>query len=173
MIMELLIRRCDISDLETLRNVCITTFQDAFASVNTEEDMNDYLQKSFNRQQIEKELSHPRSVFYLAYYKNELAGYLKINFGPAQTDINDDASLELERIYILKEYQGNGLGSMLLEKVVEIARENDLDYIWLGVWEKNMGAIRLYGRQGFVKFKSHTFWLGKDKQTDDLMKLEL
>ena len=171
--MDLIITRCDINDLGTLRSVCITTFKDAFAVENTEEDMNDYLQKSFNRQQLEKELLHPHSAFYLAYYKNELAGYLKINFAPAQTDINDDTSLELERIYILKEHQGNGLGSLLLEKVIEIARENTLDHVWLGVWEKNAGAIRLYGRRGFVKFKSHTFWLGKDKQTDDLMKLEL
>lgn len=170
---RLSIRRCGIKDLKVLSDVSVTTFKDAFATENTVEDMNDYLQKAFNRKQIEKELLHPHSVFYLAYYQNELAGYLKINFGPAQTDIRDDASLELERIYILEAFQGRRLGLQLLEKAIEVARENKLKYIWLGVWEKNDRAIRVYSKRGFVKFKSHTFWLGQDKQTDDLMKLEL
>ena len=170
---ELIIKRCNINDLELLRDLAIATFKDAFAPVNTVEDMDDYLQKAFSHEQLQKELLHKDSEFYLAYYKNEPVGYLKINFGSAQTDINDEASLELERIYILKEHQGNGLGSLLIEKVVEIASDKSLDYVWLGVWEKNSRAIQLYGKRGFVKFKSHTFWLGKDKQTDDLMKLEL
>lgn len=171
--MKLLIKRCDINDLEMLRDISITTFRDSFASENTEEDMNDYLQKSFNLQQVEKELLHPHSVFYLAYCENQPAGYLKINFGPAQTDINDDNSLELERIYLLDTFQGMGLGPQLMEKAIETARENKLKYIWLGVWEKNARAIHVYRKRGFVKFKSHTFWLGQDKQTDELMKLEL
>lgn len=172
-IMELLVRRCDINDLEILRDVSITTFRKAFASENTVEDMNDYLQKSFNLKQVEKELLHPHSEFYLAYYKEKLVGYLKVNFGPAQTDINDDTSLELERIYILEEFQGRGFGPQLLEKTIDIAKENKLKYVWLGVWEKNSRAIRVYRKRGFLKFKSHTFWLGRDKQTDELMKLEL
>lgn len=171
--MGLFIRLCGIKDLEIIRDIGITTFKNAFASVNTDEDMNDYLQKAFNRQQIQKELLHPHSRFYLAYYENELAGYLKVNFAPAQTDIHDDTSLELERIYMLEQFQGRKLGLQLLEKAIEVAKQNQLKYIWLGVWEKNDRAIRVYSKRGFVKFNSHTFWVGKDKQTDNLMKLEL
>ena len=40
------------------------------------------------------------SDFFFLYVDNQLAGYLKLNEAPSQSDLNDDASLEIERIYI-------------------------------------------------------------------------
>ena len=36
------------------------------------------------------------------------------NEAPAQTDIHDEQSLEIERIYVSKEFQGEGLGLSLI-----------------------------------------------------------
>ncbi|MDN5212608.1 GNAT family N-acetyltransferase [Fulvivirgaceae bacterium BMA12] len=171
--MKLFIKQSDINDLDVLRDIAVTTFKDTFAAVNTADDLNEYIEKSLSHKQIERELLNAHSTFYLAYWENKLVGYLKVNLTPAQTDINDKESLELERIYILKQFQGRGFGPQLLEKAIRIANEHNLKYIWLGVWEKNARAIHVYEKRGFVKFKAHTFWLGKDKQTDDLMRLEL
>lgn len=46
-------------------------------------------------------------------------------------------------------------------------------YVWLGVWEKNLGAIRFYEKNGFVPFDKHIFRLGDEKQTDILMIIKL
>ncbi len=54
-----------------------------------------------------------------------------------------------------------------------IARGRKMDYIWLGVWEKNTSAIRFYERKGFVKFGEHPFNMGDELQIDYLMKLTL
>ncbi|WP_243428090.1 GNAT family N-acetyltransferase [Clostridium rhizosphaerae] len=58
-----------------------------------------------------------------------------------------------------------------IKKAIEIGKINNLNYIWLGVWEHNVAAIRFYEKQGFVKFDTHIFKLGDDEQTDNLMKL--
>ena len=61
----------------------------------------------------------------------------------------------------------------MIQKTIEIGKENNLYYIWLGVWEHNINAIRFYEKQGFEKFDTHIFKLGNDEQTDNLMKLVL
>ena len=102
-----------------------------------------------------------------------MVGYLKINFGTAQSDIEDDSALELERIYVSKEFQGRQIGSQTLTKVLELAKNQNKQYVWLGVWEQNQGAIRFYERYGFIKFGEHPYYIGSDKQTDWLMRYDL
>ena len=68
-----------------------------------------------------------------AQLNNKIIGYLKINFGQSQTEIKDENACEIERIYVLKEFQGEKVGQVLYEKAIEIAKIKNLDYVWLGV----------------------------------------
>ena len=119
------------------------------------------------------EVNNPNSEFYFAKAGKKTVGYLKINVGDAQTESTNSNSLEIERIYVLKEFQGKKIGQILFEKAIEIARKNNMDLLWLGVWEHNTGAISFYQKNGLVKFASHLFRLGDDEQTDIMMKLDL
>ena len=56
----------------------------------------------------------------------------------------EENSLELERIYVLKENIGKSIGQQLLDKVIRIAKEKNVAFIWLGVWEHNHRAIQFY-----------------------------
>ena len=98
--------------------------------------------KAFAAEKIRAELSDENSVFYFLYRGGKLAGYLKLNEAPAQTDIHDEQSLEIERIYVSKEFQGEGLGRCLMEKAISTAIRRRKNYVWLGVWEKNEKALR-------------------------------
>lgn len=46
-------------------------------------------------------------------------------------------------------YRGKGIGSDLLQRVEQFAREHHMHRIELEVFESNTGAIRLYERSGF------------------------
>lgn len=87
--------------------------------------------------------------------------------------MKDDKALEIERIYVLSEYHGKRIGQLLYEKAMQIAKQSNADYIWLGVWEENPRAISFYKKNGFVEFDKHIFKLGDDEQTDIMMKLQL
>lgn len=102
--------------------------------------------------------------------RNPALGYMKINFGASQSDLQDFEALELERIYVDSNQLGKGIGQLLLDKAIEIARKAGLIYIWLGVWEHNLNARRFYAKNGFVQFDQHIFTLGNDDQTDLLLK---
>lgn len=167
------LRICTEDDLDELRELSVNTFSETFALMNTPENMKKYLENSFDADKFRRELSDKNTEFNFLYHNDKLAGYLKLNESPSQTDINDKTSLEIERIYVLKEFQNHGLGACLMEKAISTAQERGKEYIWLGVWEKNEKALGFYKRHGFYKISEHTFVIGADRQTDYIMKLDL
>ncbi|MFV8442409.1 GNAT family N-acetyltransferase [Flavobacterium sp. LB2P44] len=165
------IQKATDTDLEVLQNISIQTFKETFAAVNTPENITNYVADSFNLEQLRVELNNPNSQFYLAYSNTEVVGYLKINFGNAQTERFNDNALEVHRIYVLQSFQGKNIGQLLIDEVKKIALNTNVDYIWLGVWEENYRALHFYTKNGFVVFDKHVFTLGTDEQTDLMMKL--
>jgi ribosomal protein S18 acetylase RimI-like enzyme len=103
----------------------------------------------------------------------KVIGYLKLNMGGSQTELKDNDALEIERIYVLKDFHGKKVGQLLFDKAITIAKEQQVAYVWLGVWEENKRALQFYTKNGFVEFDQHIFVLGDEAQTDIMMKLEL
>lgn len=167
------ISRVTPDEITALQDISIQTFVDTFASHNTEEDMKQYLEKSFSLQQLTTELNTTGAEFYFAWLAEQVIGYIKINTGKAQTELQDDHALEIERIYVLQAYHGKQVGQLLYESAIRIARERALEYVWLGVWEKNARALRFYEKNGFIPFDKHIFKLGNDVQTDIMVKKPL
>jgi ribosomal protein S18 acetylase RimI-like enzyme len=167
------IKRAALEDLALLQAICRKTFFETFASGNTEANMARYAEKNFSIGKMTGELNQAGSEFYFAVLGNRVIGYLKLNVGQAQTDIKEDTALEIERIYVLAEYHGKGVGKLLLDKALAVAKRERSDYVWLGVWERNPRAIQFYKKNGFVEFGKHVFRLGEDEQTDIMMKLQL
>ena len=161
--------RAKSQDLSALQMISRTTFTQTFAEGNTEENLKRYLEFGFATEKLSKELKNPESEFYLALIEGHVIGYLKVNFGTAQSEAQDPQALEIERIYVLQEYQGKRVGLMLFEKAWDIAIKRECPYLWLGVWEKNQRAIQFYQKLGFVEFGQHIFQFGDEAQTDILM----
>ena len=167
------IRQISIHDLPALQTIGRKTFAETFAASNSEENLARYLAEGFSEEKLATELKNESSAFYFAEEEDKILGYLKVNVGEAQNEPQDPDALEIERIYVLQEFHGKGVGLMLYEQALSIAHEQNAPYIWLGVWEENPRAIRFYHKQGFKKFDQHIFQLGEDAQTDILMKLNL
>ncbi|MFV8393165.1 GNAT family N-acetyltransferase [Flavobacterium sp. LB2P6] len=167
------IRKATLSDLETIQNISIQTFKETFAAVNTPENIANYVKDSFNSEQLTTELNNANSQFYIAYSNSEAVGYLKINFGDAQTETIKGNALEVHRIYVLQTFHGKNIGQLLLDKVKNIAQHTGVAFIWLGVWEENHRALRFYTKNGFIVFDKHVFTLGNDEQTDLLMQFQI
>jgi len=156
-----------------LQEIGRQTFYETFAESNTEDNMKTYLENGFSIDKITAELNDANAAFYLAKIDQRVIGYLKLNFGESQTELKDDKGLEIERIYVLKEFHGQKIGQIIYDKAIEIAKQKNVDYVWLGVWEENPRAINFYKKNGFVAFDKHIFKLGEDEQTDIMMKLKL
>ncbi|WP_317224547.1 GNAT family N-acetyltransferase [Chryseobacterium aahli] len=135
--------------------------------------MAQYIAKGFTIEKLTAELQNKNSEFFFALLDEEVIGYLKVNFGDAQTELQDKNSLEIERIYVSKDFHGKKVGQILYDKALEIAQNKNLQYVWLGVWEENIRAVQFYKKNGFVEFDKHIFKFGDEEQTDLMMKKEL
>jgi len=164
------IRLCLLNDLEVLQEIGFETFDETFRPMNSPETMDAYLDESFSLEKLAEDLGKTHSKFYFIYSDSKLAGYLKLNYAPAQSDINDSESVEVERIYVRKEHKGKGLGKVLMEYAFQQAIQNKKAYVWLGVWEKNVKAITFYEKMGFEEAGQHSFRIGNELQSDLIMK---
>jgi len=167
------IQKVTLKNIDQLQKIGRQTFFETFSSGNTEDNMKKYLEEELSITKLTTELNDNNAEFYFANHDEKVIGYLKLNFGQSQTELQDDKALEIERIYVLKDYQGKSVGQILYEKAIQIARKKCAEYIWLGVWEENESAISFYKKNGFVEFDKHIFKLGNDEQSDIMMKLKL
>jgi ribosomal protein S18 acetylase RimI-like enzyme len=170
---NLYIRQASVLDLPALQSIGRKTFKETFSEGNTKENLALYLAEGFSDEKLTAELENENSHFYFAEKDGQIIGYLKVNTDKAQTEKLDLNALEIERIYVLKEYHGKEVGVQLYERALDIAKMRKSPYMWLGVWEKNPRAIRFYQKLGFIEFDQHIFQLGDDAQTDILMRLNL
>mgnify|MGYP002653514718 CR=1 FL=1 len=168
-----IIKKISLSNLAELQKIGRETFAQTFSQDNSPEEMAKYLDKKFSVEKLTEELQNPDSEFYFAEKNGRVAGYLKLNSGAAQTEEMEGTGLEIERIYVLKEFHWQKVGQVLFEKAVELAKKKDADYLWLGVWEKNERAINFYKKNGFSEAGSHIFKLGDEEQTDLIMRLNI
>jgi len=170
---NILISQVKEANILELQKIGKQTFLESFGSDDSTSDMENYLAEKFSVEQLKKELNNSESFFYLLEIENEIIGYLKVNTGEAQTEDRHIESLEIERIYILSNYQGKKMGQLLFDKAIEIAKKQRINNIWLGVWEKNDRAIRFYKKNGLVEFDKHKFKFGEDEPINLMMELKL
>ncbi|WP_273064479.1 GNAT family N-acetyltransferase [Treponema berlinense] len=167
------IKKCSLDDILDLQKIYRQTFFETFSEQNSEENMRIFLDKAYSEEKLKSEIENKESETFLAVENQKILGVLKINTGNAETKSGLENSLEIQRIYILKESKGLGIGTVLMNLAEKKARELGVSFIWLGVWEKNFPAQKFYTDKGFRRFSEHAFVLGDDIQTDFLMKKEL
>jgi len=160
-------------DLPQLQAISRETFRDTFDANTPAADMDQFLDEAYSEAQLTTELHTEGSYFYFIYQDQQLAGYLKLNIGAAQSEPMGDDTLELGRIYILPAFKRQGLGKQLFDFALQQAKAAGKTTMWLGVWEHNEPAQKFYAKLGFTQFSEHIFQVGADKQRDLLMRKPL
>ena len=160
-------------DANLLSELGAKTFHETFAKYNTPENINLYLKESFSPEIQLNELVAPDSVYIIFELKGTPIGYAQLIIGSKDEAIEGSKPLEIRRIYILEDFIGKGVGSELMQVVIQEARLRGCDCVWLGVWEENLRAISFYKKWGFHEVGTHEFTVGNDPQNDFIMELEL
>ena len=174
MIKSFYLKLISTEDLNDLRSISLKTSKQTFSAQNTKENIRLYLKNKVSVKQLKKEITNINSKFYIVYQKNKIIGYFKLNFnGSQRVKMYLNNGFEIERIYLISEFQGKGFGKKLLTKILNMGKEMGYRKVWLGVWENNFRAIKFYKKYGFKKFGMYNFLLGKDLQTDYLLVMDV
>lgn len=160
--------------LDTLVVLEQQTFTETFRNTYSQEDLEAFLKDKKSPAALKQELLQEGARYYICYYGDAPAGFLKLNMNKQPDDkagtILPTPVMELEKIYVLQAFQGFKLGKALIQHAYSAAREHQIKCIWLGVWEHNTKARDFYEREGFERFGEHSFMVGSQLDTDFLYK---
>jgi len=97
----------------------------------------------WSRESFEKELANELAYYKCAVDSGKVAGYMGM-----WRILNE---CHITNIAVLPEYRNKGIGSMLIEKMIEICKCSEIDKMTLEVRKSNIPAINLYKNYGFVE----------------------
>lgn len=167
--MDYTIRPVTTDDVAELQKISRETFKVTFDPFTAPYDMAHFLDEDYATDVLISEIENPNSRFFFLLVGDKIVGYLKVNVGDAQKEHLKENALELQRIYLRSNFQHKGLGNILFDYAEKIARDEKKDYMWLGVYEKNINAQHFYKRHGFKRVGQHVFQVGDDLQIDWLL----
>ena len=164
-----MIRRGNLNDAALLQQIGRKTFDDSFGNTCTKEDMRGVLDLFFNSAQVALELQDDADNFFFFEEDGIAKGYLRINAKHAcpLDSFQNRKSIELVRLYILKEFHGTGVANKLIDFAFDFARKSGFEIMYLSVWEYNFRARGFYEKHGFANTGlENDFPLGSTPQTD-------
>jgi ribosomal protein S18 acetylase RimI-like enzyme len=148
---KITITKINPSEADMLSQLCFRIYPQFFTYLWYDQGQW-YQQEKYNAIQLKKEIENPNSDFYIASTNMETWGYLKINKQNTLPLYPSTNGLEVERIYLLKEAQGKGIGKTLMDFVFSQAEHLGKDYIFLYVMDSSIDSIKFYQKMGFEKF---------------------
>ena len=168
---SILIRQAKLSDVNLIVELGIQTQEETFLKDNKREVMDSFLAQTFTKEIISNEIRDQNASYFITENNGNAIGYFKLrrnNF--VENTLAGENAIELQRIYLLASEKGKGLGKLQIAKSIEIAQKEGYTIMWLGVWEKNLNAIKFYKKMGFEIFSKHSFDFGGDPQNDFMMR---
>lgn len=125
---------------ETSKNIEITpmTLEDLSQIANT---LTSDFDEFWNSSILKEELNTKNSNYIVAKLNQKIVGFAGIKILVDEADIMN--------IVVKKDSRNQGIGSLLLEKLITLAQKSNLTSITLEVMEENYSAIHLYRKFGF------------------------
>ncbi|NEQ43716.1 MAG: GNAT family N-acetyltransferase [Leptolyngbya sp. SIOISBB] len=126
-----------------------TTFEQAYRDVHTADNIRAYCRENYSLEAAVTVLSSTQFDCTIAYDNDLPVGYGLIHYQTCPAPLAG-ASCELKQIYILSSQYGSGLGRLLFEHALQIARQACCQWLWLCVSNLNARAQRFYQKLDFA-----------------------
>ena len=149
--MNIVTRKANFYDAEVISLIGKISFRNAFWNVFDKNNLEEYLKTVYNPDKIEISISKENNTWFITEIDGRPVGFAKVRKFSLNDEIESVSQMQLEKIYVLPEYQDSGACTALLDEVLNLAHELLPDYIWLDVYTGNEKAMHFYERSGFKK----------------------
>jgi ribosomal protein S18 acetylase RimI-like enzyme len=162
-------------DAISVQHIGSTVFTTTFGYSMPGEDLKTYLETAYSLKSVLEDIKSPlKTVIVACNPLNQIIGFVTLTEGTAEECIRSAPSpIELQRLYVDSTAQGQGVGGALMRFAEGNARSRGFRTCWLGVWEENYKAQKVYERAGYTKVGEHDFVMGEERQTDWILVKEL
>jgi ribosomal protein S18 acetylase RimI-like enzyme len=154
------IRRATPSDAEAIAAIGVATFVETFGHLYPPRDLERYLEEAYSLGRTRADLADPAKASWILEAGDEVVGYALAGPCGLPHPQATAACGELKRIYLLKAWQGGGLGARLFAQTIDWLQCEGPRAVWIGVWSENHRALKFYARQGFEKAGEYDFHVG-------------
>ena len=169
--MTVVYRTANVADADALAELGARTFTHTFGHLYQPDDLEIFLQ-NHSTANWAKELQDPAFEVRVAEQDGELVGYIKL--GPPHLPFEPRGeAAELRQLYVVEEAKGQGVAHELMRWVIERARDNRADHLYLSVFTENHRARRFYEKYGFEPEGTYAFMVGNHADEDIVMRLKL
>jgi ribosomal protein S18 acetylase RimI-like enzyme len=140
------VRLAVAQDAVGIGNVAQRTWNDTYVGILLPETQERFLGRWYTPAALEEAIGQSESWFYVAVVQGEVIGY-------AQFVMRENGRGELTRIYVLPEWQQQGVGSSLLREGLAALSTHGAEEVFVDVEKGNAKGIGFYERRGF-----HLVW---------------
>ena len=168
-------RAATVDDAAQIAKLGAHVFSITFGHSVTAAQLKDFLDESYSLEATVKDIQDPHKDMVVATNAHgTIVGFALLTRGSSEPCIAHlDSTIELQRLYVATDCHGQGIGKILANQLEATARKENFKYMWLGVWEENFIAQKVYGKMGYKLVGDHVFDVGGDLQTDLIMLKEL
>ena len=159
------------AEVDVLAELGKKTFLESHGHSAAPEDVQHYIDSHFERSILLKELSHPDTYLNKILVDDQLAGYTKLIFNSSQPLAKVSPIAKFERLYLLKEFYGSGIGKKVLAHTIDTAKKYNQKALWLFVWTENMRAFKFYQKNEFKIIGEHDFKISEEHSNPNYIML--
>ncbi len=114
-----------------------------------------FLEEKWSYFQLLEEFKNRFSKIWVLKKEGEVTGYLIFREFPPE--------IEIFKIGIKRKHQRKGLGTKLLQKLIEVGKGKKISKIFLEVKASNLQAYNFYKKMGFKVFYKRKNYYGKEE----------
>ncbi len=160
--MDVQLRRATQQDAAVVAQLGRITFAETFGYLFAEHgaDLAAYLDRTFGLAKIEASLGKPMNLWWLATADGLPVAYAKLKYPSPSALLSEPDAAQLQKIYVLRDFMGKGIGVPLLDAALEQAARLGAPVVWLTVLRQNERAIGFYIRHQFTTVGPESYTIG-------------
>jgi len=148
MAFEIEFQRCTKDDIEALVKISKQFYPEHYSHIWENEDTSFYVDLSFTTAAFKKDFETENIIYFLIKRSENILGMLKLRKHQELVGFKPTEALQLEKIYLLAEATGLGIGTHAMNFTKNFAEKLNKKVIWLDVMTTSP-AIQFYKKLGF------------------------
>lgn len=140
--MKYSIRKAEMNDIKFVQQVAKVSWNSTYEGIIPDEIQENFLTAAYSDDMMERRIKN--SLFLVAVAEEEIVGFA--NFSP----VREEGEAELGAIYLLPEYQGNAIGTALLQEGIHLLE--GVRKVFINVEKENEIGKNFYQAKGFQVF---------------------
>jgi GNAT superfamily N-acetyltransferase len=161
------IKLLSVDELIIVRELAFSTWPDTFKEILSNEQINYMLEWMYNLKTLSEQVKSGHQFY--VYEENSIPkGFIGIELNYPEKN-----QLKIQKLYVLPELQGEGIGKRLIDKAIQVANQNGIYELVLNVNRFNK-AVGFYKHIGFTVSYEENIDIGNGYLMEDyVMSLKL